>query len=244
MATFHIQSSDDALVAEFETWVRAQAADAIEARGTFSWALSGGSTPKRLFARMAQSGGGNAFPWAKTDLYWGDERDVLPTHLDSNFGAAEAILLRTLQSSPRSINRWMTEYRPPEALADYRNKLQRQVEGPWPRLDLVLLGLGPEGHTASLFPRSPALDSRDWVEHVYVPEHQSWRYTLTLPIINHARTVAFLVTGAPKAEVVKTILSTPPDAQWPATMVADEGRLHWFLDQSAASQISDNVGGQ
>jgi 6-phosphogluconolactonase len=105
-------------------------------------------------------------------------------------------------------------------------------------LDLVLLGLGPEGHTASLFPHSAALASSDWVAHVYVPKHDSWRYTLTLPVINQARNRAFLVTGGDKSDIVETIQKNDPNPEWPATLVADEGHLHWFLDSAAAAQIA------
>ncbi|MCL5063934.1 MAG: 6-phosphogluconolactonase [Firmicutes bacterium] len=238
MATLHIEADADDLVVSLAKWVSAQAEQAILERGRFSWALSGGSTPKQLFATMAEASQQSSFPWDKTDLFWGDERDVLPTHPDSNFGVADAILLRQLSVPPRGVYRWQTEYRPPAVLADYRAKLEFLAEGSVPEMDLVLLGLGPEGHTASLFPHSPVLASQDWVAHVYVPEHATWRYTLTLSVINRARTIAFLVTGEAKAKIVQTIQTTPPDPLWPATMVADDGRLHWFLDRRAASQIS------
>ncbi len=233
MATIHIEDNDSRLVDEFFVWVKDLADRAIAERGHFSWALSGGSTPKQLFAKMADAEH-SPFPWQATEVFWGDERDVMPTHPDSNFGVADALVLRRLDPRPRAIERWLTEYRPAAALADYRTKLQSIGDAVMPTLDLVLLGLGPEGHTASLFPESPALTSRDWVAHVYVPEHHTWRYTLTLPVINHARTVAFLVTGKAKADIVQTIQATDANPHWPATMVADEGRLHWFLDHGAA----------
>ena len=236
MSHLHIQPNSAELIEEVYAFIKQLADQAISERGRFLWALSGGSTPKQLFSLMAQEGHQETFPWEHTDVYWGDERDVLPTHPDSNFGAADTLLLKRLDPRPHSVNRWLTEYRPPMALADYRTKLQPAVEDGFPRLDLVLLGLGPEGHTASLFPNSPALGSADFVEHVYVAEHQSWRYTLTLPVINHARVVVFLVSGKTKANIVGEIRTTVPTPALPASMVEDRDGLHWFLDQEAASQ--------
>ena len=234
MAILHVQPAPSEVVAELADVLVTWATEAIQARGRFTWALSGGSTPQRLYALLHEEPWLSRFPWASTDLYWDDERDVPPTHGDSNFGAANRILLRHLPKPPHAIHRWITEYQPPAALADYRTKLYPWLQDGLPQLDLVLLGIGPEGHTASLFPESPALDSRDWVAHVWVKIHRSWRFTMTLPVINHARHVAFLVTGKDKRAIVQTIRQSPPNVHWPASLVQPTGgSLHWFLDEAA-----------
>ncbi len=234
MAILHVQPAPSEEVAELADLLITWATDAIQVRGRFTWALSGGSTPQQLYDLLGEEPWLSRFPWASTDLYWGDERDVPPTHSDSNFGAANRILLRRLPKPPHAVHRWITEYQPAAALADYRTKLYACLQNGLPQLDLVLLGIGPEGHTASLFPDAPALDSQDWVAHVWVDVHRSWRYTMTLPTINHARHVALLVTGQDKRAVVDTIRRSPPSAHWPATLVRPtDGELHWFLDEAA-----------
>jgi 6-phosphogluconolactonase len=241
MATLHIQPDADLVVAEFAEWVAEQADESIARRGRFHWALSGGSTPQRLFSLLATPPWQERFPWPDTVLYWGDERDVPPTHPDSNFGVADSLLLRRLIDPPYGVLRWVTEYAPAQALADYRAKLQPLAESSQaPEFDVVLLGLGPEGHTASLFPHSPVLGRQDWVAHVWVPEHRSWRYTLSLDVINQAKAVAFLVTGREKREILAEIRSASPSADLPASLVQPKSPddLHWFVDR-AAGDIGD-----
>lgn len=235
MAELHIHRSAEDTVEAFTRWVEDIAAESIADRGRFRWALSGGSTPARLFDYLADPSRRSRFPWPETDLYWGDERDVHPTHADSNYGMTRNRLLVHLTPPPHAVLRWVTEYGPARALADYRRKLSWcPLSQGLPELDLVMLGIGPEGHTASLFPRSPALAAHDWVSHVWVPSHQSWRYTLTLPVINRARHVAFLVTGAGKRAIVRQVLDAEPTRDLPASLVEPVyGPPHWFLDREA-----------
>lgn len=235
MAELHVHASKPEVVEAFTRWVEQIAAESIVARGRFRWALSGGSTPARLFDGLAGATHQSEFPWSQTDLFWGDERDVHPTHLDSNYGMTRERLLMHLNPPPHGVFRWVTEYGPVQALADYRGKLSRcPIHKTLPNLDLVMLGLGPEGHTASLFPESPVLEVEDWVAHVYVPSHQTWRYTLTLPVINHARHVAFLVTGEEKRAIVRRVLGSNATRELPASLVQPvHGPAHWFLDRDA-----------
>lgn len=150
------------------------------------------------------------------------------------------LLLARLKTPPWAIHRWYTEYSPPLALADYRAHLTANGTASYPpSLDVILLGLGPEGHTASLFPDQPVLQSHDIVAHVFVPSHHSWRYTFTLPLINHAHQIAFLVTGESKQAIISELFLEHCDV--PAARVNPvHGELHWFLDKASAKAISQS----
>lgn len=237
-AQFHVLSTTDAVVADLAQWLMEIASHSIAEQGRFRLALSGGSTPKALFTLLAQESLQQQMDWSHTELYFGDERDVPPTHYDSNYRMANEALFSRLQHPPLAIHRWYTEYTPEEALADYRSHLTDHGTLPYPpSLDLILLGLGPEGHTASLFPDQPVVHAQDIVAHIFVPTHQSWRYTFTLPLINQAHHIAFLVTGDGKRDIVSKIFRE--NLIVPATLVRPvRGDVHWFLDEESASDLS------
>lgn len=220
-------------------WIKSVADAAVAERGLFSWALPGGSTPRALFSLLASPAWLNRLPWRDTVLFWGDERDVPPTHRDSNYGMAQHTLISRLPVPPKGLCRWQTESTPPVALAAYRRDLARlpHPDGV-PQLDLVLLGLGPDGHTASLFPGTSALESEDWVAHLYVPSQRQWRYTLTLPVLNQAGAVGFLTVGPDKAPAVRAVLNPDPkDPILPAQRVRPKSPVHWFLDTGSAGSM-------
>lgn len=229
----------------------ALAAEAIAHRGRFAVALSGGSTPRRLYQLLATPPWSGRIAWPDCHFFWGDERLVPPDHPESNFHLAQSALLARVPVLPHQIHRVPVETGEPEAVASaYEAELRRffsPAEGETPRFDLVLLGLGSDGHTASLFPERPALEEiHRWV----VATPPGWlppavdRVTLTLPVLNAARAVAFLVSGADKAPVLRQILEK--NADLPAARVQPvEGDLYWFLDEAAAGQlfhISPRVG--
>ena len=221
--------------------LRAIAKDAIAARGTCHVALSGGSTPKRLFQVLAQMGK-DAFPWAQIHLWWGDERTVPPDHPDSNFGMARANLIEPLGLAPERVHRIEAEREPAAAAAaDYERALVGQLGAP-PVLDLVWLGMGPDGHTASLFPGSPAVaELQRWVvaNPVDSPltKGKTTRITLTAPAINAARFVRFLVAGGDKADRVREVIEGPR-GKYPSQLVQPaSGDLAWFLDTAAAARL-------
>ncbi|MDA8192418.1 MAG: 6-phosphogluconolactonase [Thermaerobacter sp.] len=216
-----------------EQWLTQIAVWSIADHGLVSLALTGGHTPLPLYERMAAAQ--KAWPWADTVLFWGDERDVPPHSPDSNFGTCERTLLTQLATPPRAIHAWRTSGPPSAALADYRHALATlpQRDG-IPVLDIVLLGVGADGHVASLFPASPQLDARDWV--AYGPGPIAPRYTLTFPLLEHAHHIAVLVTGTDKAPIVRKILverQALPASRLPAD------RTVWFLDRDAASLLND-----
>jgi 6-phosphogluconolactonase len=233
--------------------VTARAATAVQERGSFTVALSGGSTPRDLHRLLADANEPfrARLPWKEIHFFWGDERHVPPDHADSNYRMARETLLDPLSIPPENVHRILTEN--PDAAAaaaQYEEELRRffpaQDGAPeaWPRFDLVLLGLGPEGHTASLFPGSPALHERErWVVAPWVEKFQTFRITLTPPVLTHAAAVLFLVAGDEKADALHAVLEEVGDADlYPARIVRPEaGDLLWLLDRAAAKRLSANV---
>jgi 6-phosphogluconolactonase len=205
---------------------------AIKETGRFAVALAGGSTPKRAYEMLATEYGGEDLDWGKVHVFFGDERCVPPDHEDSNYRMAYKALLSRV--SVGSIHRIRGELSPHEAAVLYEEELAAFFEGP-PRLDLILLGLGEDGHTASLFPRTPALEVTDrWVVENPVEKLGSMRLTLTVPTINAARKVVFLVAGAGKARALREILEGDADPRdYPAKLVRPSSGAVWMVDQTA-----------
>ena len=217
---------------------------ALEERGRFWLALSGGRTPEQLYHRLATVS--TESEWTSTDFFFSDERCVPPDHSESNFLLAEQALFRPLSIPQPRIHRMRGEHPDPDAAArEYEDVLQAATNaagGEWPHLDLVLLGVGNDGHTASLFPGTDALhERRRWVAVGHAPSDPPTRLTLTLGVINQATVVLFLASGESKAGIVKTILEPQQesDRQLPAAQVRPErGRLIWVLDRAAAAKLT------
>jgi len=217
------------------------AAQAVQSHGRFTVALSGGSTPKNLYSLLAGGSVPN-IPWGKIFFFFGDERFVPPDHPDSNYRMVrEAGLFSKVSDS--QVFRVLTEEKDADSAAlDYEKKLQKFFNlksGDFPRFDLILLGLGPDGHTASLFPGTAAVNENNrlvvanWVE-----KFHTFRITFTLPVLNHAACDMFLVSGAEKADIVREVLVNK-NADLPSQKVHPEnGRLLWLLDAVAASGLS------
>ena len=232
----------DALAIAAATRLRLAAVAAIAARGRFLLVLAGGGTPDPLYRRLVDGAADDGVDWARVYLFWGDERCVPPDDPGSNYGQA----LRTLGGlvPAANIERMRGELAPPAAAADYAERLARWGDGhrPWPRFDLVLLGLGSDGHTASLFPGSPAA-ADDGVSTLAVTadyeDRPANRVTLTPAVFNAARQVIFLVVGAAKAEAAAAVLGPAPDLlRWPAARIRpDDGLLVWLLDRPAAGML-------
>jgi 6-phosphogluconolactonase len=219
---------------EFATLAR----EAVAARGAFHVALSGGSTPKRLFQLLAERGRG-ALPWDQIELWWGDERTVPPDHKDSNYGMTREALIAPLQLT--RVHRIRGEDEPEAAARAYEQELVGALGTP-PVFDLALQGMGPDGHTASLFPHSPALTetTRFVVANPVdspLTKGKTTRITLTAPAINAARHIRFLVGGADKADSLAAVLDGPRDPQrFPSQLVAGVDTV-WFVDAAAASKL-------
>jgi 6-phosphogluconolactonase len=218
---------------------------AIAARGRFCVALSGGSTPRRMYEILSESPRWARLAWDRVEFFWGDERAVGPDHADSNYGAAAAALLRPLEIAPERVHRIQGELPDPEAAAvRYQEELARVFAAPSdglpPIFDLVLLGMGSDGHTASLFPYSQALaERRRWVVGHHVARLGKARITMTPPVLNRAAEVRLLVTGADKAGVLHEALLGPREPErLPVQLVVPEaGRLVWMLDRAAAAEL-------
>lgn len=237
-----ISSDPDTLMRAATSRIATFADAAIAARGRFDWALSGGSTPRGLYALLA-SNLARGIDWPHVEFFWGDERCVPPTHDQSNFRMAREVLLDAIDVDPRRVHRMRGEEEPETAARAYEALLREHfgVQSQQPRFDVVLLGMGSDGHTASLFPGTPALDETEhWVVANRNAPGGTPRLTLTFPIINAAAHVMFLITGADKAERVREVLEELDTANpLPAARVRPtNGRLLFMLDAAAASRLT------
>jgi 6-phosphogluconolactonase len=223
----------------------ARIAGTVRARGSCAIALSGGSTPRGLLELLAESPYRERTPWSDVEFFWSDERAVDPDHPASNFRMAREALLEKLEVPAERVHRMPAERADLDAAAcDYQRELARTFgvpeDGPPPRLDLVLLGMGADAHTASLFPRTPALRERlRWVVPSRAPMEPCDRLTFTFPLINRARCVLFLVVGADKAAPLAEVLEGARDLdRLPSQRVdPEDGRLLWLVDEAAASRL-------
>jgi 6-phosphogluconolactonase len=216
---------------------------AVDANGIFHLALSGGSTPKGVFQRLATPEFDARIDWHKTHIWFGDERCVPADHSDSNYRMADQALLSLVSIPENNVHRIQGEQEPDQAAQLYENEIRQLLPGSdhgFPVFDLMLQGLGPDGHTASLFPETPALKVDDQaVTSVYVEKLDSWRVSVTFPVLNTAHNLLFLVAGAGKAEVIRDIFQQNSSNRqlYPVEMLNSTGCVEWFLDEAAASLI-------
>lgn len=213
------------------------ALDAVGRRGRCTLALSGGRSPLAAYAHLARAPG---VPWPDVHVFWGDERCVPREHPDSNFRAANAVLLFRVPVPPDHVHRIHGEAEPDDEALRYEGVLRRVVGGTLPRLDVILLGLGEDGHTASLFPGSPALGegARLVVAVDPPPGAAHRRITFTVPLIGAGRAVVFVVTGASKADAVWRVLARREMALPASRVMAAHGGATWVLDEEAAHDLS------
>jgi 6-phosphogluconolactonase len=219
--------------------------NAVRANGRFLIALSGGTTPEALYRALASPAFADRFDWSRTTFFFSDERCVAPDDPRSNYALAQRALFIPLKIASSQVYRMTGESRDPQAAAyEYEQQLRLATKSSLstqPTLDLILLGLGEDGHTASLFPGEPVLqDYQSVIAVTQSPKDPPTRLTMTLGVINGASVVLFLVAGAGKAGVVRAILDpkTEAERQLPAALVAPEkGRLIWFLDRAAAAEL-------
>ena len=211
-------------------------------KGRFAVALSGGSTPKALYALLASKNYRDRIDWPRVRLFWGDERCVPPDHPESNFRMVQESLVSKVEIPPENIYRMVGEKEPAAAATDYEIELRKFFGSTaLPRFELILLGLGEDGHTASLFPGSAAVtEEKRWVATVYVERLKAHRLTLTLPVINAAAQVTFLVSGASKRAIVRQLLGAGSySSNFPAGKVSpSEGKLTWLITEDAADEFS------
>ncbi len=242
---YYVEPDAAALARRAAQYFVEMADEAIDARGRARIAISGGSTPKAAFELL----GDPAQPWRtrmqweKLELYWVDERSVPPDNQESNYRMTREALLDRVPLRPEQIHRIEGELDPEQAALRYESELRNtfRLEGAeLPRFDLISLGMGPDGHTASLFPRTDALhDMNRLAVANHVPQMDTWRITLTWPVINRANSVFFLIGGSDKAQILKEVLTGLRDVErlpsqliWPAS-----GILTLILDKNAAAEL-------
>ena len=207
---------------------------AVDQRGFFTVALSGGSTPKALYELLADPSEQfrDRIPWSKTHFFWSDERHVPPDHPDSNYRMAYEAMLSLVPVVESHVHRVSSENPSAQEAADeYEHSLKQIVNQDLPRIDLILLGLGGDGHTASLFPGTEVLsETKRLVAAPWVQKLQTYRITMTVPLLNNAECVMFLVSGAEKAQIIKAVLEGPQ--KYPAQLIKPtHGQLLWLTDQ-------------
>lgn len=208
--------------------------------GKFSVALSGGSTPKSLYSLLATEKRSQV-PWEKIYFFFGDERHVPPGHAESNYRMANEAMFSKVPVRPENIFRIHGEQDAEQAAQGYEQDLQKFFAlkpAEFPRFDLILLGMGPDGHTASLFPGSAALnETRRLVVANWVEKFNTYRITMTFPVLNHAACVIFLTSGPDKADMLREVLQNK-DANLPCQQVRPvNGKLLWMVDQPAAGKF-------
>ena len=242
-AEVRILADGDALMRTATAVVENAALLAQEQKDSFTCVLSGGSTPRALYESLSRQTDSAVIDWTRTAVFFGDERCVSPGHGASNFGMARRALLDRIPISPERVHRIKGEMDPDQAASAYETEIRDLAEGGIPSFDLVLLGMGADGHTASLFPAAEALAERErLVVPTTAPVDPQERITMTLPLLNAAQEVVFLVTGSQKAEAVLKVMQQSqragiePQAEFlPAALVRpDRGRLLWLLDEAAA----------
>ena len=206
----------------------------------FAIALSGGRTPRGLYMELARITRSEFASW---EVFWTDERWAPQTHADSNYGLANEVFLSKVRIPPSQVHPVPTDESSPQLAAESCAAEMTRTLGPFPVFDVVLLGLGLDGHTASLFPGTSALDETERaIVANWVPQIDAHRITITLPVINRARHVIFFVSGRHKATVVRHALNPADGTNIPATAVRPyPGTLHWLLDRDAASQLPESA---
>ncbi len=235
-----VTTSPEALATQAANEFRTRSRAAIDHHGRFAVALSGGSTPKAMMELLAGPEFAEDIDWNNVHVFWGDERAVLPDDDNSNYGMANQALLSKVPIPAANVHRICGELDPHEAAVKYGEGLHKFFRGPT-AFDLTYLGLGPDGHTASLFPHTSALAVKDALcvanlvgENIISP----WRLTLTYPALNASLAVFFLIEGAAKADIVAHVIEGPRDLQrLPSQGIRPAGTLTWLLDSAAASKL-------
>ena len=216
------------------------AREATARNGRFTVALTGGSSPVQLYKLLAAAPYRDEVPWGQTFVFWGDERAVPHSDDRNNARMAFNLLLDHVPVPPAQVYRMSGELPPDESAQQYEALLKTHFPDGPPQFDLILLGMGDDGHTASMFPGTDVVHERErWVKEVFLTSQNMYRITLTAPLLNQARRIVFQVFGANKAATLKRVLEGPyqPD-QLPSQLIKPtSGELHWFLDEAAAGEI-------
>lgn len=218
---------------------------AISERGEFHMALAGGTTPRQLYQRLSSPRFADHIPWDKIHLYFSDERSVPPDHPDSNYHMVYETLISRVPLREQNVHRIHGELTDTaEAARDYATILRSHLpKSPCGQVqfDLVLLGMGSDGHVASLFPNTAIL--QQWgalVDTVHVEKLATWRVSVTFQVIDNARNIMILVSGEQKANVIRQVFSDPPPNKLPVQMITPKGECEWYIDNAAAQLLPDS----
>jgi 6-phosphogluconolactonase len=238
--TFNISPTEAGVLTSLADFFVLTGNGAIKKHGRFSVSLSGGSSPKRLYELLASPAYSTKLDWTKVDFFFGDERDVPHTNKDSNYLMVKTALFDPLKINHTQIYPVNTSSGPDGAAKEYSITILNYFEGKPMVFDLVLLGLGDNSHTASLFPHTEVLHNRTAsIKEVYLHDQQVFRITMTAPLINQARKIAFLIYGEGKAIAVHHVLEDERNIEeYPAQLIRTDSDVHWFLDEAAAGKLA------
>lgn len=238
----HITSGAGELASRLADFIRDDIQAVLARQDRYTFVLSGGSTPKLLYQLLATEPYKNSIPWEKIHFFWGDERFVPFEDSRNNAKMAFDELLSHVPADPANIHIMQTGLTPGEASGQYTEILKSYFPGDGATFDLVLLGMGDDGHTLSLFPGTDIVHEQDkWVDAFYLDAQSMYRITLTAPIVNRARKVVFLATGKNKAGVLYEVLkgASAPDLYPSQVIQPSMGELHWFVDEEAAALVKE-----
>ena len=236
----HIASDTGRLSHNLAAWLSDYIKDVLSERDRFTFVLSGGSTPKQLYALLAEPPYKDAIDWEKVHFFWGDERAVPFEDERNNAKMCYDELLNKVPVNQDHIHIMRTDIAPEESASEYEKVLKQYFDDSEITFDFVLLGMGDDGHTLSLFPGTEVIHEENaWVKAFYLPAQEMFRITLTAPVVNNAACVAFLAAGAGKAETLKHVLEGESNVDlYPSQIIKPiKGQLHWFVDQAAAAML-------
>lgn len=236
----HIFDNPEALSENLAEWICNLVEETLKEQQSFSLVLSGGGTPKTLYEKLASEKYKSRIDWERIRIFWGDERVVPFSDERNNAKMAFDLLLNHVNVPPSQVHIMRTDLEPNFAVTEYRKMLHTYFDSTHHSFDLVLLGMGDDGHTLSLFPGSQIIeDNLHWVNSVFNEQQEMYRITLMPVLVNKARKIVFMVDGEKKADVLKNVLEGKKDpAQLPAQLIVPEtGELHWFLDKAAAKNL-------
>lgn len=234
----HIAKDSEQLSTELAGWISRYVQQVLEKKDRFTFVLSGGSTPKLLYSKLAEMPYKTSIPWNKIHFFWGDERAVPFEDSRNNAKMCFEELLDKVPVVAENIHVMRTDIDPDSAAKEYEGVLKTYFQGSETTFDLVLLGMGDDGHTLSLFPGTDVIHEQNaWTSSFFLPAQDMYRITLTAPLVNKSACVVFLAAGSGKAETLKNVLKGERNIDlYPSQIINPEnGQLHWFVDEAAGS---------
>ena len=234
-----VEQNPRALSERLASWLAGYIKDVVQEKGSFTFVLSGGSTPKLLYSILAESPYKESMPWGDIVFFWGDERAVPFEDSRNNAKMCYEELLDKVPVRKENIHIMETSVSPDESASRYDDVLRQHFSNSETTFDFVLLGMGDDGHTLSLFPGTDVIHEKNaWATSFFLPAQDMHRITLTAPVVNQAACVAFLATGAGKAETLKEVLEGEENIDlYPSQIIKPKGKLLWFVDEPAASLL-------